>query len=159
MYLIERLIIGSVWLICLVSVIFIPKNKRREATAIMLFTQLHAWILGSLVVEAGLIKYPVRELSKANSSSFSFEYFVLPLICIFFNLYYPENKPLATKLLYYVKIVSAFTFTEVIVEKYTLVIDYIHWNWYYTFISMFFVIFIVRVIYKWFFHLEKPLSL
>ena len=159
MYLIERLIIGIVWLICFISLWFIPKNKLREASFIFLFTQLPAWILGLAVVEAGLIEYPVRELHKANATSFSFEYLVLPFICIFFNLYYPNRKNLYKKLLYYVSILSIFTLMEYLAEKYTRILEYINWEWYHTFISMCVVVYLVRVVYKWFFRLKSPLSL
>ena len=159
MYLKERLMIGAVWLACLVALWFIPKNKYREASFIFLFAQLPAWILGLIVVEAGLIEYPVRELHKANGTSFSFEYLVLPFICIFFNLYYPKAKNHVKGLLYYLAIISPFTLVEYITEKYTEILTYLHWEWYHTFLSMCLVIYVVRVAYKWFFHIEKPFSL
>lgn len=159
MYLKERIIFAIVWLICIISLWFIPRNKFREASFIFLFAQLPAWILGLAVVEANLIVYPVREFHKANATNFSFEYFVLPFMCIFFNLYFPENKSLIKRLFYYTSILSIFTLIEIIAEKYTGILKYVHWEWYYTFLSMWIVIYIVRVVYKWFFKLKKPLSL
>lgn len=159
MYLIERLTIGSMWLVCFMSLWFIPKHKRRVASFIFLFAQMPAWILGLLVVEAGLIEYPVRELHKANATSFTFEFLVLPLLCVFFNLYYPEGASISKKLAYYIKILSIFTTVEYVVEKYTLVINYLHWEWYFTFASMGIVIYLIRAGYKWFFHKKNPLSL
>lgn len=159
MYLKEKVIIGLVWLICAISICFIPKNKRREASVIFLFSQMFAWILGLLVVEMGLIIYPIRELQKANSTSFSFEYLVLPVICIFFNIHYPEGKGLVKRLFYYVGIISVFSFCEYMAEKYTLILKYIHWELYYTFLSMFAVIYIVRVVYKWYYNMDKPFSI
>ncbi|MDF2893115.1 MAG: hypothetical protein K0R80_3482 [Clostridia bacterium] len=158
MYLKERLIIGMVWLICIVSIWYIPKNKRRDASVIFLIAQLFAWILGLIVVELGWIEYPVRLFAKANATSFSFEYFALPFMCVYFNIYYPHAKGLAKKVLYYISIMSSFTFLEYLAEKYTQILNYIHWAWYDTFISMCIVIYLVRVVYKWFFKLKTPLS-
>jgi hypothetical protein len=159
MFLRERIIIGIVWLICFVSIWFIPKAKYRNASVIFLITQLFAWILGILAVELGLIEYPVRELEKANATFFSFEYFVLPFMCIFFNLYYPQKKSLWSKLAFYLMILAPFTFIETLVEKHTRLLHYIHWEWYYTFFSMWLVFYLVRAIYKWFYNIERPLSL
>jgi hypothetical protein len=159
MYLKERVIIGGVWLICVVSLFFIPKDKRREASVIFLIAHVFAWISGLVVVEIGLIEYPVRELHKANSTSFSFEYLVFPLLNIFFNIHYPEGKSLIKRLLYYTSILSIFTFFEYLTERNTLILKYIHWNWYCTFISMLAVIYITRVLYKCCYNMKKPLAL
>lgn len=159
MYFIERLIIGSVWLISFASLLFIPRQKYRQASFIFLFAQLPAGIFGLLVVEASLIEYPVRELYKANATSFSFEYLILPLICVFFNLYYPEKESSHKKVFYYIITLGIFTFIEYITEKYTLIVKYIHWEWYITLITMCLLIYFVRIVYKWFFNFEKPFSL
>lgn len=159
MYLKERIIISLAWLICFIAIWFIPKNKFREASSIFLFTHLFAWIFGLLAVEAGFIVYPVRLFWKANATSFSFEYLVFPFLCIFFNLYFPKSKSLYKRLLYYISILTIFTLMEIIVEKYTQMLNYVHWEWYNTFISMFIIIYFIRVMYKWYFKLEKPLSL
>lgn len=159
MYFTERFIIGSVWLISFVSLWFIPKQKYRQASFIFLFTRFPVWIIGLSVVEAGWLEYPVREFHKANSTSFTFEYFVLPILCIFFNLYFPESKGIYRKLAYYAAFLAPFTLLEYFAERYTLIINYIHWEWYITFISMCILFYLIRVVYKWFFHLHKPFSL
>ncbi|MCM0650139.1 hypothetical protein NBE98_17360 [Clostridium swellfunianum] len=156
MHLREKFIISSVWVITLISTFFIPKQKYREAYFIFMFSQLPSWIFGLVVVEAGLIAYPVRELSRANATSFSFEFLVLPFMCIFFNLYYPVNKNLFRKLSYYITILGPFTLAEYFTEKYTDIIEYLHWAWYTTFITMILFIYFVRAAYKWYFRLDKP---
>lgn len=159
MYFIEKFILGSIWLISFISIWFIPKQKYRQASFIFLFAQLPAWIFGLLVVEAGWIEYPVRELSKANATSFTFEYLILPIICIFFNFYFPEGEGFYKKIKYYIPILAIFTLMEYFMEKYTLLIRYVHWEGYTTFITMGIIIYFVRSVYKWFFHLDRPLSL
>lgn len=159
MYIIERSIIGFVWLICFIFLLLIPKERYRQASFIFIFSQLPAWVIGLVVVEAGLIEYPVRELHKANGTSFSFEYLVLPTLFIYFNFYYPENKSFYKKVIYYISILGPFTLIEYLAEKYTLIIRYIHWEWYITFITMSVFIYFVRSVYKWFFKLDKPFSL
>ena len=159
MYFIERLIIGTVWCISFVSIWFIPGRKLRQASFIFLTAQLPSWLFGLLVVEAGWIEYPVRELYKANATSFTFEYLVLPIICIFFNLHYPENKGLYKKIKYYFYILSIFTLIEYFTEKYTLIIHYIHWEWYITLITMAIFLYMIRAFYKWFYNMGNIFSL
>jgi hypothetical protein len=159
MHNLEKLVIGLQWLVGLISIKFISKEKFREASLIFFFTQAPVWILGLLVAQAGLIKYPVRLFSEVNGTSFTFEFFTLPLISVFFNLYYPAQKSKLAKAFYYIKILSAFTFAEYLTEKYTEVLTYIHWHWCFTWLSMGLVLYFIRAIYKWFFKLGKPFSL
>lgn len=159
MYLIERTILVIEISICFLFILRIPKNKRKEASFIFLFAQLPAWILGLVVAEWDLIEYPVRLFPKANHTSITFEYVTLPVMCILFNFYYPEGKSITKKLAYYVTTMGAFTLAEFLVQKYTQLLKYQGWHWYDTFISMMVFIYLVRVTYKWFYRIKKPLSL
>lgn len=152
---IEQLMLTGFAIICFIVIWFIPKQMVSRASFIFLSTQFFTWILGLVVVEFGWIEYPVREFAKANATSFLFEFFILPIIAIFFILHYPSGKRLILRLLYFVSIISAFTLTEFFIEKYTQVIEYHSWTWYLTWISMSLVIYIVMVIYKWFFKKDK----
>jgi hypothetical protein len=159
MHLLEKTIIAAAWIISFASILLIPREKSRDASFIFLLTQFPTWILGLSVVEFGWIQYPVRLFHEVNGTSISFEYTVMPFLCIFFNLYYPSNKSIHKKIYYYISILSIFTAIEYLAEKYTLILKYIYWHWYLTWISMFIVIYFVRAVYKWFFKLGKPLSL
>jgi hypothetical protein len=159
MYLKERIIIATVLCTSFISLYFIPREKYRQATFLFLFTQLPSWIFGLLAVETGLIEYPVRELAKASGTSFTFEFLVLPLICVFFNLNYPEEKGASSKIKFYFTILSIFTLIEYFTEKYTLIIQYLYWEWYITFATMGAIIYFVRVVYKWFFNIKKPFAI
>ncbi len=159
MYLNEKIALVSAWIISAISIWFIPKEKRAQASFIFLMTQFFTWTIGLTVVELGLIQYPVRELSKANATSFSFEYFILPVIIIFFIIHYPDNKPLKAKILYYISFSSSITIVEYFIEKHTLIIKYHSWNWYWTWITITALFYIVMSLYKWFFKIKKVFSL
>lgn len=159
MYLIEKIILASAWVIGFIAIRFIPREKASKASFIFVLTQFFTWILGLFAVEFACLDYPVRELSKANATSFSFEYFVLPVITIYFVLNYPHNKPFKSRLLYYAIFSSAFTLIEYFLERYTLIIKYHTWRWYWTLVSMSLVFYIVKVIYKWFFKIKRIFSI
>jgi len=98
----DVLILVAAWVATIVMLIlFIPKNKIREAQLIFLFKQSITWLVGLLVVELRLIEYPVRLFKYANKTSFTFEYFIYPAICTVFNINYPVGKSTVRKFVHY----------------------------------------------------------
>ncbi|MFA9559747.1 CBO0543 family protein [Evansella sp. AB-rgal1] len=148
----ERMILTMSWLVTAVLLLlFIPKNKIREAHVSFLFKQVITWLFGLVVVEKGLIKYPVRIFKKANKASFTFEYFVYPALCSIFNIYFPERKGLFHRGLYYTFHTSIIILFEIYAVKYTKLIKYPKWRWYWSFISIWMTYYFARVYYCWFF--------
>jgi hypothetical protein len=151
----DILILLAAWIISIIMLIlFIPKNKIREAQLVFLFKLLITWLIGLLVVEFGLIEYPVEFFKHATKTSFTFEYFVFPAICAVFNINYPDRKSHFQQFMHYFYFCSTMTVIEVLCEKYTNIINYIHWSWYLTWITLFVTFFISRKYYIWFFRLK-----
>lgn len=149
---IEYIILASSWIIlAILLLIFVPKSRIREANVILMFKQVMTWLLGSIVVQLHLIEYPVRLFPYALRTSFTFEFFVYPSLCVFFNLYYPEDKGLFRRFVHYFIYTTGITVFEVILETYTNNIRYINWTWYYTWITIFITFLLSRFYYTWFF--------
>lgn len=152
----DFIIIVIEWITMIILLVkFIPKNKIREAQVAFLFKQLLTWILGLTVVQLGLIEYPVRLFPDATKTSFSFEYFVFPSICAIFNVNFPIKKSISRQFMYYFYYCTTMTAVEVIYERYTNILKYIHWTWYVTWISLFITFYITRRYYVWFFKLKE----
>jgi hypothetical protein len=149
----EKTIIASAYAISAFLLLnFVPKNKIRYAIVPFLFKQVLTWLFGLLVVEKNLIKYPYRAFfSKTYKASFCFEYFFYPVLCVIFNLYYPEKRNLAVKGIYYFLYTSFIVGLEVLFMKYTKLIRYKKWHWYWSFITLWFTSYLSHVFYKWFF--------
>lgn len=158
-YSIESILLTGASIVCFIAIFFIPRKKLDKAALIFLITQFFTWILGLTVVQYGWLEYPVREFSKANSTSFIFEYLMFPILNIFFILKYPTNKQFKLRILYCVTIISVVTLIEFFTERYTMIIKYHSWKWYWTWISMSFTFYLVMVIYKWFYKIKKVFSL
>jgi hypothetical protein len=155
----EKIIETSVWVIMIIALlVFVPRNKMREAWVSYLFKLFLTWGLGLFVVQMMWIEYPVRFIFPyAHRSSFTFEYFVYPAICILFLLHYPEKKSYITRLSYFAAYCSIMTLLEVLIEQNTSLIHYIKWTWYWTWISLFLTFFLSRLFYVWFFRMKsKP---
>lgn len=150
----ERTIEIASWTILIILLLWlVPREKIRDAHVIFLFKQVVTWLLGLFVSEYNLIQYPVRLFSKATKTSFTFEYFAYPVICIFFNLFYPYGAGIHYQIFYYIIYSSGVTIFEVLLERHTNLIRYINWKWYWTWISIFITFMLSNYYYRWFFHL------
>jgi hypothetical protein len=148
---IEWGILLSVYLVATGILFFIPKNKLRLAVVAFLFQQGITFATGLVVVEWGLLEYPVRLFASINRASFTFEYYAFPVICAAFNVWYPNHRSTLIQLGYYVGFSSVLTIGEMIIEKYTDLITYIHWEWYISWITIGLALFIGRLFCVWFF--------
>nr|WP_281279867.1 CBO0543 family protein [Cohnella pontilimi] len=115
---------------------------------IFFFLQTITWSVGLLVVELGLIQYPVREFIKADATSFSFEYFIYPALCVVYNLKFPAGNRWM-KAGWIIGFPTVMTIIEVIIERNTKLIDYLNWNSYWSWITLFLTFLISRVYFLW----------
>lgn len=140
------------WIIAIaLTYFFVPKRKYREAQVSFLFMQALTWIFGLLAVELRLLEYPVRFFSYTTRVSFTFEYFVFPVVSVIFNLYFPKEGTWISKSLYSLAFPTILTIAEVILEEYTDCIEYIYWHWSWSWISMLATLLLSYAYYKWFF--------
>ncbi|MFC4098039.1 CBO0543 family protein [Paenibacillus xanthanilyticus] len=147
---IDRTILISIDIIIALALIWLtPKDKLREATIIFLFKQTMTWSFGLLVVEWGLIEYPVREFVRANATSFSFEYFIYPSLCVIFNLRYPTRSARWKRWAWILAFPTAMTILEVMIERNTELIRFVHWNGYYTWITLLLTYLMSRTYFVW----------
>lgn len=131
---------------------YVPKDKIRHASVLFLFKQVITWLFGLLVVEKNLIEYPYRPFfKKSYKASFSFEYFFYPVYSVLFNLYYPEKGNILIKALYNFMNSLLFIGLELLIVKYTELIRYKKWHWYWSFITIWLANYVSHVYYKWFF--------
>jgi hypothetical protein len=157
----EVIVEASVWVIMIIALlVFVPKNKIREASSVYLFKLFLTWDMGLFVVQMKWIEYPVRSIFPyAHRSSFTFEFFVYPAICVLFILYYPWKKNYIIQFGYFAAFCSIMTLLEVLIEHYTQLIHYIKWTWYWTWITLFITFFLSKLYYVWFFKIKsKPES-
>jgi hypothetical protein len=136
--LLETIIELLSWFIGIMLLYFcVPKSKNRQALLGMLVMQMFTWPFGFLVAEFELISYPSRFFADATTASFTFEYFLFPVISALFNIYYPKKGSFLKVFTYTSVIVSLLTTGEFILEVYTDNIEYLQWDWYWSWITMF----------------------
>ncbi|KKI91322.1 hypothetical protein WQ54_15370 [Bacillus sp. SA1-12] len=148
---IEWWLLLSVYVFATGILFFIPKKKIRLAVVAFLFKQIITFLIGLVVVELGLIEYPIRLFASINRTSFTYEYYAFPVACAVFNVWYPNNRSKLIQFGYYAGFTSVLTIAEVIIEKYTELIYYIHWEWYISWITICLSFFLSRIFCVWFF--------
>lgn len=141
-----------VWLVILLFWL-VPADKIRDAIVVLLFKQSLTWLFGLIAVEMNLLQYPVRQFSKATRTSFTFEYFAYPVLCVFFNLYYPFGDSIFNQFIHYFFYTTGITVFEVLLEKHTNLVTYLKWKWYWTWATIFITFIMSNLFYRWFFHL------
>ncbi len=147
----DHIVLITIWIFTIAGLFkFIPRNKLRDAQIIFFFKQFMTWFLGLVVVQLGLIVYPIREFPKATQTSFSFEYFLYPAICVVFNLHFPEKKNWVYRVAWFLLFPTWMTVLEALIERYTNLVLYIYWEWYWTWITLFFTFLFSRLYYIWF---------
>ena len=151
----EWWILIFVYVVATGSLFFIPKNKIRLAVVAFLFKQIITFLIGLSVVELGLLQYPVRLFASISRTSFTYEYYAFPVTCALFNVWYPNNRSTLIQIGYYVSFTSVLTIGEVIIEKYTELIKYIHWEWYISWGTIYISFFLTRLFCIWFFQQSK----
>lgn len=72
-----------------------------------------------------------------------------------FNLHFPEKGTYITKTLYTLTFPSILTISEVLLEKYTDNIEYMKWNWFWSWLTLLFTLHTSYKYYQWFFAVHK----
>ncbi|MBN8210596.1 hypothetical protein JI666_17715 [Bacillus sp. NTK071] len=139
------------WMLAAVGICLLLFNLRKrpfkDRLIVFLITSYYSSILGIMVVEEGMLSYPVNLFNNHFRSSLTYEYILFPLL----GIYYYQTTSYSTwkgivgwSALYSMGI----TVIELALEKYTGFIKYESWTWTYTFISTFIFFIIVRYLMK-----------
>jgi hypothetical protein len=153
---IEWWLLILVYVLATVILLFIPKDRIRLAIVAFLFKQVITFLSGLVVVELGLLEYPIRFFASVNRTSFTFEYYAFPVLCAAFNVWYPNSRSALVQIGYYCGVVTVITVVEVLIEKYTVLIKYIHWEWYITWVTICLSFYLTRLFCVWFFRGQSP---
>ncbi|QGQ45541.1 CBO0543 family protein [Metabacillus sediminilitoris] len=144
----ERIILWSLLIIGITLFFYsLRKTPIKDLILIFLLTSYFTIFLGVLVVEEKMIEYPISFLSNYFSSSLLYEYLLLPVVCIYFYqaTNYSRYPSIILKCALYT---SVLTSIEVLLERYTDLIEYHTWTWIHTFISIFFLMMFIRILMK-----------
>ncbi|NUK31596.1 hypothetical protein HT574_16330 [Parageobacillus sp. VR-IP] len=139
------------WALLIIGMILLLLSLRKplikDTVLVYLLKAYFSSFFGVIVAEAHLIEYPVRFLGQYFDTSILFEYFLYPIMCVYFyqTSYHSSILGIIVQCALYT---SALTILEVLCEKYTDLIEYHTWTWEYSFITIFLLSFFVRMLMK-----------
>lgn len=108
-----------------------------------LLASYFAYIIGTIVVDLNLIEYPILRPSHIFNTGYLYELLFFPIVGVYFyqTSYTSGFKGIIFQCLLYT---LALTIVEILIVKYTHLINYLNWNWAYTFCSVFSFMLIIR---------------
>lgn len=144
----EIIILWSLLIIGIALFLYsLRKPPIKDLLLIYFMTSFFSIFLGVIVVEEKLIEYPISFLSNYFSSSLLYEYLLFPVVCIYFyQATYNSKYP--SMILKCLLFTSVLTIIEILLERYTDLIDYLNWSGVHSFISIFFLMLFIRISMK-----------
>lgn len=122
---IERFILIVSVIISISTILYIPKNQFRRTFLSMLSFQATTWFVSLILVQTGLLIFPVREFTKATRVAFTTEFFFYPAIFVWFMLLLPGRIGLIKKMLHWVIFISISSWSAYFFGKYTDLSEFI----------------------------------
>jgi hypothetical protein len=124
-------------------VLILREPKIKEYLLVFLLTSYISSLIGVIVVEENMLAYPIKFLENHFDSSILFGYLIFPIVNVYFYRTTYDSK-WAVILLQALVYATGLTIFEMILEKYTDLIDYISWTWIYTFFSTMVFMLLIR---------------
>ncbi|MDL4842520.1 CBO0543 family protein [Aquibacillus rhizosphaerae] len=145
------IILITIWIIGVALFItFTPKHKKRRLILAFLICQAFTWLSDLLLLNFNLIAFPVREFPSATDMLVTTDYFLYPLLCGFYIIYEPEQR-LFVRFIYLSACISTLVFIDIMISKFTDLIEYLNYDWYWTWLLFLCIFAITNIIYQWFF--------
>ncbi|GGJ79247.1 hypothetical protein GGR02_002251 [Anoxybacillus voinovskiensis] len=144
----DRLLLWALLIIGVVLLIVSFVRKRaliKDSLLVFLLKSYFSTFFGVVVVEKHMLDYPVRFFPNYFDTSILFEYLLFPVVCVYFyqTTYHSRFWGIVWQCFLYA---GAITIPEIFLEKYTDLIEYRTWTWWYSFFTIFFLSFFVRMI-------------
>jgi TRAP-type uncharacterized transport system fused permease subunit len=150
--LMEHLILVAMWLFGFVGLIlFIPRKDRRKGFLAFLMFQAIIWLSDMPAFKYDLLRAPVRELPKATDLPLTIDYFFYPVVFSIFYVHRRVKGSLWSRFTYFLVWISASTLFNIVIERYTDLLEYEWLKWYGIWIYMGFLFYVSQVCCNWFF--------
>jgi hypothetical protein len=150
--LMERLILVAMWLFgFVVFILFIPRKDRRKGFLAFLMFQAIIWLCDMPSFQYGLISAPVREFPKATDLPLTIDYFFYPVLFSIFYVHKRVQGSLWSRITYFFVWISVITLFDIVIERYTELLEYEFLKWYGMWIYIGFLFYVSQVCCNWFF--------
>ncbi|WP_102345971.1 CBO0543 family protein [Bacillus sp. Marseille-P3661] len=148
----ERLVLVAMWLLGFLGfILFIPRIDRRKGFLAFLMFQAIIWLFDMPSFYYGLLSAPVRELPKATDLPLTIDYFFYPVLFSIFYVHKKVKGSLWSRFIYFFVWTSMITLYDIVIERYTDLLQYGFLTWYGMWIYIAFLFYLSEVCCNWFF--------
>ncbi|GGM24163.1 hypothetical protein GCM10011351_07380 [Paraliobacillus quinghaiensis] len=145
----DQIIMMLIWLSGITGfVVLTPKHLKRRLLLATFNFQALVWLCSLILVSNGFISYPIRDFPNAIDVLLATEYVLYPLLYGFHIIYKPKN--LVTRRIYLLTSVSIITAIDVILVYFTDLVLYVHYTWYWKWITIFVLFHLTNITFNWF---------
>ncbi|MFE8694923.1 CBO0543 family protein [Cytobacillus sp. FJAT-53684] len=148
----EHLILIAMWLFGFIGLIlFIPRKDRRKGLLAFLMFQAIVWLCDMPSFRYGLLSAPVRLMPNATELPLTINYFFYPVL---FSIFYVNKRvkdSLWSKIIYFFVWVSVITLYDIVIERYTDLLEYGSLTWWGMWVYIVFLFYVSQVCCNWFF--------
>lgn len=148
----EHFILLLMWLFGFIGfILFVPKKDWRKG--FLAFMMFHAiiWLCDMPAFKYDLLRAPVRELPKAADLPLTIDYFFYPVLFSIFYVHRRVNGSPGSRITYFLVWVSAASLLDIVIERYTDLLEYEFLTWYGMWMYIGFLFYISQVCCNWFF--------
>ncbi|WP_240758487.1 CBO0543 family protein [Lysinibacillus sp. SGAir0095] len=140
------------WIFGIVGFILFSARKdlRKGFLALMMF-QAIIWLCDMLSFKYGLLSAPVREFPKAIDLSITINYFFYPVLFSIFYVHKEVKESRWARFIYFFVWITAITFFDIVLKKYTDLLEYGSITWYGMWIYLGALFFVSQVCCNWFY--------
>jgi len=150
--LMEHWFLIAMWLLGFVGFILLIKRKdrRKGFLALMVFQSI-VWLCDMPAFTYGLLSAPVREFPKATDLPLTINYFFYPVLFSIFYVHKRVTRSLWSQFIYFFVWITMITFFDIVIERYTNLLEYGILTWYGMWIYIGFLFCVSLVCCNWFF--------
>ncbi|KKI91321.1 hypothetical protein WQ54_15365 [Bacillus sp. SA1-12] len=150
--LMEHWILVAMWVFGFVGfLLLIPRKDRRKGWLAFLMFQAFIWLCDMPSFQYGLLSAPVREFPKATDLAITINYFFYPVMFSIFYVHKKGNGSIWSRFAYFFVWISIMTLFDVVLERYTDLLEYGFITWYGMLIYIGFLFYVSQVCCNWFF--------
>jgi hypothetical protein len=148
----EHLILLLMWLFGFVGfILLVPKKDWRKGFLAFMMFQAIIWLCDMPAFKYDLLRAPVRELPKATDLPLTIDYFFYPVLFSIFYVHRRVKGSLGSRITYFFVWVSASSLLDIVIERYTDLLEYEFLKWYGMWMYIGFLFYISQVCCNWFF--------
>jgi hypothetical protein len=148
----EYLILLLMWLFGFIGfILFVPKKDWRKGFLAFMMFQAIIWLCDMPAFTYDLLRAPVRELPKATDLPLTIDYFFYPVLFSIFYVHRRVNGSLGSRITYFFVWVSASSLLDIVIERYTDLLEYEFLKWYGMWMYIGFLFYISQICCNWFF--------